>query len=119
MQRSRKFNTPDQLREFIGELNSQIADLNSVLFPVLAQEQMVREAIIRTHRRAHGGSVQFTFDAVGGRRPLYDELLDISRRWGKLRTQRKLMIASLRSCERELERALREEARKTQRRTPR
>lgn len=96
-----------EIREWITETAREMEVLDAVLAPVWQLENGIKDSI----RRTHGDRL---YDPAGApaRRPCFEDLLQVSVQWGKVKNERRETARQLKAYEREADRLEREIARK-------
>jgi hypothetical protein len=91
-----------ECREVMAEKSSELAVMDSRLAPARAEEQEVREAIVATHDR-RDGVVILNLGNRGQRSPLFSRLDEISKKWGPLKSERKILHGEIKTLERQID----------------
>lgn len=98
----------DEARQALAWKSSEMADLDSILAPVRAEERDIRDAILATHGRDQSGVVVVDFGNRLERRRLFEKLDLIAKQWGKEKALRKDLHSQIKTLEKQIEHIERE-----------
>lgn len=91
-----------ECREVMAEKASELALMDSRLAPARAEEQDIREAIVATHD-VQNGVVILNLGRRAERSPLFVKLDKISKEWGPLKSERKILHGEIKTLERQID----------------
>lgn len=92
-----------EAREVLAEKASELAIIDSRLAPVRDEERDIRDSILETHHRGPNGLVILNLGGAGRRSPLFGRLDAISKKWGPLKSERKVLYGEIKTLERQID----------------
>ena len=92
-----------RLDEAISDAARQLAVYDWQLTPYWSEKGEIEQSILRTHRKVKG-VVTLNPDGAGARVPMFDQLDELTKAWGPVKTDRAIVKTRLSGYEREARR---------------
>jgi hypothetical protein len=89
-------------QDVLASKASAVAVLDDRLAPVRIEEQAIRSRIVATHAVSNGVTM-LDLGRRGDRAPLFVKLDEIARKWGPLKSERKVLFGEIKTLERQID----------------